>query len=47
MEGGTIDPHAMQDYRELARHGDLGALQTVPLGHLRSPTLKRRETGDA
>src|SRR6516165_11892335 len=42
-EGGTIDPHAMQDHREFARYGHLCALGTATLGHLKSPALERRE----
>src|SRR5215467_280150 len=45
-ERGTVDPHAMQDHRKLARHSDLGALHAATLGHLQSPALERREARD-
>src|SRR5499427_10069590 len=45
-ERGTVDPHAMEDHCQLARHSDLDALQTTALGHLQSPALERREACD-
>ena len=40
-ERGTVDPHAMQDHRQLARHSNFSALHTAPLGHLQSPAFER------
>jgi hypothetical protein len=45
-ECGAADPRAMQDRRQLARHGDLGALQSAPLGYLQPPAFERREACD-
>jgi hypothetical protein len=46
-EGGTVDPQAMQDHRQLARHGDLGALQTATLGHLQRLSAEKRVTRES
>src|SRR5262245_35963942 len=45
-ERGTVDPHPMQDHRQLACDGHLCALETATLSHLQSPALERRETRD-
>ena len=42
VELGPIDPHAVQNDRELARDGDLGLAEPVSLGELGSPSLQRR-----
>src|ERR1700692_402087 len=42
VEFGLLDPHAVQNDRELARDSDLGLAQPVSLGELRSPSLERR-----
>jgi len=42
VELGPIDPHAVQNDRELARDGDLGLAAPVSLGELGSPSLQRR-----
>src|SRR5215831_9785870 len=35
----SIDPHAMQDDRELARDGDLGLAKPISLGQPHAPCL--------
>jgi hypothetical protein len=42
VELGSIDPHAVQYDRELARDGDLGLAEAVSLGELGSPSLQPR-----
>ena len=39
VELGSIDPHAMQNDRELARDRNLGLAEPVALGELHSPSL--------
>src|SRR5512134_4147192 len=43
-EVGSIQPHAMQNGRQLAGQGDLGALQAAALGDIHGPAL---QTGEA
>ena len=38
-ELSSIDPHAMQDNRELARDGDLGLAEPISLGQPHAPSL--------
>jgi len=40
MERGAIDPHAVQNRRQLASQGDLGTFQAAPLRHIESPALR-------
>src|SRR5690349_12054910 len=39
LERGAIDPHAVQNRRQLAGQGDLGTFQAAPLGHIEGPAL--------
>ena len=39
----TVNPHSMQDHRDLARQGDLRPFRTSPLGDVHSPALELRE----
>ncbi len=39
---GSVDPHAVQNDRELPRDGDLGLAKAVSLGELGSPSLQPR-----
>ena len=39
VELGSVDPHAVQNDRELPRDGDLGLAEAVSLGELGSPSL--------
>ena len=42
LELGPVDPHAVQNDRELARDGDFGLAEPVALGKPNSPSLQRR-----
>jgi hypothetical protein len=42
VELGSINPHAVQNDRELARDGDLGLAEAVSLAELGSPSLQSR-----
>src|SRR6266436_10113341 len=42
-EAGAVNPHAMEDRRQLARQSDLGALQAAPPDHIESPALQAGE----
>src|SRR5215212_10651796 len=42
-ELGAVAPHRVQNDRQLAGQGDLGALHAAPLGHLHRPALQARE----
>ena len=42
VELGSVDPHAVQNDRELPRDGDLGLAEAVSLGELGSPSLQPR-----
>src|SRR5580700_2887005 len=39
---GSVDPHAVQNDRELPRNGDLGLVEAVSFGELGSPSLQPR-----
>src|SRR5271155_933010 len=43
MERGAIDPHAVQNRRQLARQSDLGTFQAAPFRHVESPALQAGE----
>src|SRR5260370_16743785 len=48
VELGSVDPHAMQNDRELARDGDFGLTEPISLGEPHPPSLYRppfRHTG--
>jgi hypothetical protein len=47
VELGSVDPHAVQNDRELPRDGDLGLAEAVSLGELGSPSLQSRPLGHA
>ena len=40
IELGSVDPHAVQNDRELSRDGNLGLAESVSLGELGSPSLQ-------
>ena len=42
VELGFVDPHAVQNDRELARDGDFGLAEAVALGEPNAPSLQRR-----
>src|ERR1700720_3718610 len=42
VELRSVDPHAVQNNRELARDGDFGLAEAVSLGELGSPSLQSR-----
>jgi hypothetical protein len=42
VEFGSVDPHAAQNDRELARDGDCGLSEPISLGEPRLPSLQRR-----
>jgi hypothetical protein len=45
VELGSVDPHTVQNDRELPRDGDLGLAEAVSLGELGSPSLQSRPFG--
>src|SRR6476620_9640226 len=47
VELGPVDPHAMQNDRELPRDRNLGLAKPVALGELRPPSLHGRPFRDA
>ena len=42
LELGPVDPHTVQNDRELACDGDFGLAEPVALGKPNSPSLQRR-----
>jgi hypothetical protein len=42
VELGSVDPHAVQNDRELARDGDLGLSEPISLGEPHPPSLYHR-----
>src|ERR1019366_889179 len=47
VEFGSLDPHAMQNDRELPRDRNLGLAEPVALGELNPPSLHGRPCRDA